>query len=93
MLMLCYCRYLHPKRGRTILQSRDYCIGKDVVPCRCGFDTISVRSHPHWKPFYANQKNAFSPDFCRMIDMLGQVDRDLDGNVKALQYFYNPNMA
>jgi len=39
------------------------------------------------------RKNEFSPDFCRMIDMLGQVDRDLDGNVKALQYSYNPNTA
>jgi len=39
---------------------------------------------PPLETFLCQSKNAFSPDFCRMIAMLGQVDRDLDGNVKAL---------
>jgi len=38
----------------------------------------------------AKHKNNFSPDFCRMIDMLGHTDSDFDGNVRALQYSYNP---
>jgi hypothetical protein len=38
----------------------------------------------------AQRKNDFSPDFCRMLDMLGHTDSNLDGNVKALQYSCNP---
>ena len=38
----------------------------------------------------AQRKNDFSPDFCRMIDRLEHTDSDFDGNVKALQYSYNP---
>ena len=34
--------------------------------------------------------NAFSPDFCRMIDMLGRTDSNIGGNMKALQYSFNP---
>jgi hypothetical protein len=38
----------------------------------------------------AQRTNDFSPDFCRMIDRLGNTDDDFDGNVKALQYSCNP---
>jgi len=38
----------------------------------------------------AQRKNDFSPDFCHMIEMLGHTDSKFDGNVKALQYSYNP---
>jgi hypothetical protein len=36
------------------------------------------------------RNNEFSPDFCRMVDMLGRSDCDLNGDVKALQLPYNP---
>jgi len=39
---------------------------------------------PPLETFLYRSKNEFSPDFCRMIDMLVEVDSDLDGNVKAL---------
>ena len=38
----------------------------------------------------AQRTNDFSPDFCHMIEMLGYTDSKFDGNVKALQYSYNP---
>jgi hypothetical protein len=38
----------------------------------------------------AQHENNFSPDFCRMIAMLGRTDHDLDGNVRALQFSYTP---
>ena len=39
----------------------------------------------------AQHKNKFSPDFCHMIEMLGHIDSKCDGNVRELQYSYNPN--
>jgi len=44
------------------------------------YDALSKAQHTY----------EFSPDFCRMIDMLGRTDSNIDGNVKALQYSCNP---
>ena len=38
----------------------------------------------------AQRKNEFSPDFCRMIDMLGRTGSNPDGDVTALKFSYNP---
>jgi len=35
------CKFL---QCRMIQQSRDYCIGKDVVPCQCHVDAVSIPS-------------------------------------------------
>jgi len=38
----------------------------------------------------AQHTNNFSPDFCRMLDMLEHADSNHDGNVQALRYSCNP---